>query len=68
MIYRMTSTLRHNESDVICAVNQTAAGSYVVISNEQTKEKLFEYHKKNFDTALLQWITDNKLLTCIRLN
>lgn len=60
----MTCAFRN--MDVLCTVNQSAQGSYVVISNE--KEKLFEYRKKDLDTQLIQYIIDRKLLNGICLN
>lgn len=62
----MTCAFRNIETDILCMVNQSAQGSYVVISNE--KEKLFEYRKKDLDTQLIQYITDRKLLNGICLN
>lgn len=66
MQHMITATLRHNESNIVAVVNHTVVGAYIVISND--KQKLFEYHKKNYDTSLLQYMIDHKLLNCITLN
>lgn len=62
----MTTTIRNNDAKEYAVVNQSEAGTYVVVAND--KEKLFEYYKPKLEIDLLKFIIDHKLLNCICLN
>lgn len=67
MIFKVTTTIRHNETNVVAIIKHSEAGeSYILILKGE--QRIFEYTKKGYCTSNVDFIVNNKLLSQVCLN